>query len=927
MNIGTLEATLGVDTAGLAQAQVAMQQFQKKAETSMNTVSQTFDKVGRNMYYFGTASMRFLTLPLALAGAASFKMASDFESSMQKVVGLVGIAQSQVDSWKTALLAMGPELGKSPKELADALYYITSSGIKGAEAMDVLRNSAKASIAGLGETKDVANAVTSAMNAYSTSNLTSGHTLDILTAAVREGKAEGADFARQIGDVIPIASQMGVSFDQVAAGMAAMTLTGISTAESATYLKNMLFAIEKGTPQTRQALKDMGTSIQELRNSITSRGLLPTLENLRTLTNKYGEDMMTKVFPNIRGFMGVLSLMGDRLTANKVLFQKVADSTGDMNKAYLTAADTIKVKFGQALAQVQSSAIQFGLALKGPLINFLEGFANTLKKVTNWFLSLSTAQQQWVLRIGVTIAAIGPLAIGIGLLFRLFAGLTVVIKAIIPMVQAFNMAILRNPIGAILTVLGSYIASLLIFNSLTGTAAEKQQEFNKELERSKELQGETQSIEKRMAALNSMSDLQKQTLKEDILAQRKAQEDFSITLEAELRDRLKHDKDLLDLQKQYQESTNNGVKAFIVNQIQRKKEAIAKDLEAQYNGNQQSIQLLNGFLTTVDSKLKSTKKVRTNVIDPEEMTRVSKFVLAQLKIQDDVIKHVGQDYDLFISKISKGGKTQTALTIKIPKLELDTTPIDNYRKHFMFMETDLATPMGTLQKKLADIALQNAILGDSFDPLGVKVQTVGDQINLVKQRLQVMLDQGIRPGNTAMEYMGLTIDQYTKKLRELEIAQRRTTLAINMGKLASDLYNDSLSGNITSVNDFANALRSAVIKMIAMYIAEAVAVQVTSAMKSSKNPWLGLVLGAAAGAATIALFESIVPKFAKGGVIPQGYPNDTYPAMLSSGEKVIPANVDVSNKNNDWAGEVIFRIDGYELVGILNKQNKKTNIL
>ena len=138
MNIGTLTAILGVDTQGLARAQTAMQQFQKSTESSMASVAQTLDKTGRNVYYFGTAAMRFLTLPLALAGGAAIKMGMDFEQSMQKVVGLVGISQKQVDAWSKEILKLGPELGRSPKELADALYFITSSGIKGAEAMNVL---------------------------------------------------------------------------------------------------------------------------------------------------------------------------------------------------------------------------------------------------------------------------------------------------------------------------------------------------------------------------------------------------------------------------------------------------------------------------------------------------------------------------------------------------------------------------------------------------------------------------------------------------------------------------------------------------------------------------------------------------------------------------------------------------------------------
>jgi len=49
-------------------------------------------------------------------------------------------------------------------------------------------------------------------------------------------------------------------------------------------------------------------------------------------------------------------------------------------------------------------------------------------------------------------------------------------------------------------------------------------------------------------------------------------------------------------------------------------------------------------------------------------------------------------------------------------------------------------------------------------------------------------------------------------------------------------------------------------------------------------PWI-IALGAVQ-AATVA--AAPLPGLAKGGIIPPGYPNDSYPALLSSGEKVIP---------------------------------------
>jgi TP901 family phage tail tape measure protein len=214
MDIGSLTAKLRLDG----------EDFKKgldKAQSSMKSASASMKKAGRTM----TMSM---TAPLLGIGAASAKMASDFESEMSKVNGLVGVAQEQVDKWGQDIIKMAPELGKAPKELAEGLFFVTSAGIKGAAAMDALRISAQASAAGLGETKTVADLVTSAMNAYGQENLSASQSADILAATVREGKAEASELAGSMGQVLPVAAEMGVSFDQVGAAMAGMTRSGTS---------------------------------------------------------------------------------------------------------------------------------------------------------------------------------------------------------------------------------------------------------------------------------------------------------------------------------------------------------------------------------------------------------------------------------------------------------------------------------------------------------------------------------------------------------------------------------------------------------------------------------------------------------------------------------------------------------------------------
>ena len=165
---------------------------------------------GNNIKSVG-ASMQKFSLPLALAGGAAIKMGADFDKSMTKIKSLVGLAGDQVDKMGKQAREMAKNTGISSQQAGDALFYITSAGLEGAEAMSVLDASLKASASGLGDVSQVADLATSAMNAYGSDTLSASDATDVLTAAVREGKLNSEDLASSMGQVLPVASNMGVS--------------------------------------------------------------------------------------------------------------------------------------------------------------------------------------------------------------------------------------------------------------------------------------------------------------------------------------------------------------------------------------------------------------------------------------------------------------------------------------------------------------------------------------------------------------------------------------------------------------------------------------------------------------------------------------------------------------------------------------------
>jgi TP901 family phage tail tape measure protein len=381
----------------------------KRAGVAASAFGKDMAASGRQIEKTGHSLTRNLTLPIVGAGVASVKMAQDFHTSMSRIVGLAGQSQKQVEAWSKQLLELAPKVGKGPNELAKALYFVTSSGVKASQALGVVTVAAKAATAGLGDTQTVADAVTSAMNAYAKSGLSAQTATDVLVAAVREGKGEASQFATSIGRVIPIAAQLHVGFNQVGAAMAALTRIGNSADEAATQLSATFSQLTKVTPKQEKAFEAVGLSAEQLRQQLADKGLLFVL---RELEDRFHGNVaaMAQAFPNIRALRGVLALVGSAAGDTSGVFKRMEDNTGSLSKAFKAASETDGFKMKKSLAELQVAAVKLGDAL-APVAREV---AHDVGRMADAFSKLSPEQQKVVAKGLAFVALAGPFLIAAG---------------------------------------------------------------------------------------------------------------------------------------------------------------------------------------------------------------------------------------------------------------------------------------------------------------------------------------------------------------------------------------------------------------------------------------------------------------------------------------------------------------------------------
>lgn len=425
------------DTAVIARLKAVLSGDSSQLRTDLNRATRNLQDFSKNATQVGRTLTTRLTLPLVGVGVGAVKVAADFEKSMSKITALVGVAADEVASMETQVRSMATTFGKSATEAADALFYITSAGLRGSTATDTLAASLKASAVGLGDTATIADLATSALNAYGSDVLSATEATDVMTAAVREGKLESTELAGSMGRVLPLASAMGVSFNEVGAAFAALSRTGTNAAEAATQVRGILSSLLRPTKQAEEALTGMGLSSEGLRQQIQDEGLLATL---KTLADKFGDNeaAAASVFGNIRALSGVLDLMGANVATTEQIFANMADTTGTVDTAFAVMSETASFQFSQAMAEVKESMLTLGQELLPIVTDALSSLTEIIRDVTGWFSQMDDSTKKMVIALGGMLAVMGPLAIGIGLVSKALSGLALANPWVLGLATAFG---------------------------------------------------------------------------------------------------------------------------------------------------------------------------------------------------------------------------------------------------------------------------------------------------------------------------------------------------------------------------------------------------------------------------------------------------------------------------------------------------------
>lgn len=402
----------------------AFTKFGRGAQEVGNKISQ----VGQTISGFGSALTRGVTAPIVAGAGLVVKAAIDYESAFAGVKKTVDeTATVSYQKLSDGIRQMAKELPASAVEIANVAEVAGQLGIKTEDILSFSRT-----MIDMGESTNLSaeEAATAIAKIANIMGLTSDEYSKFGAAVVDLGN----NFATTEKDIVMMANRLaaggklaGLTAPEILGLATAMSSVGIEAEAGGTAMTQTLTAIGNAVALTTKDSADdlaliakvAGTTSEEFQQAWKEKPAEALQSFIKGLNTAHEKGANVDAILMKLGMTGVrqgnmlksLALSSDKMSAavqrSNQAWKENTALTNEANKRYETTESQLKMFRNQ----ITDLAIEFG----GPLIKALRSgldavkpWLNNLADLAKKFSSLSTEQQQNIIKWGLMAAALGP---------------------------------------------------------------------------------------------------------------------------------------------------------------------------------------------------------------------------------------------------------------------------------------------------------------------------------------------------------------------------------------------------------------------------------------------------------------------------------------------------------------------------------------
>ncbi len=333
--------------------------------------------------------LSWLTVKRIFTGQIIFRALSAITNQMRDSVGVaqelgiklaeaITIAPGSLNLSVDGISRLGKEIrnlsesfGVDQVELATAAYQVYSNQIGNAtESTIFLEQAVLFAKATVTDTANAVDLLSGVINSYGLEAGEAARVSDVFVKAVELGRFRIDDIANSMGRVNPIAAQLGIRIEEVAAALATLTIKGVSPDKAITQLLAVMLKMVKPSKALSAALNEIGFA--NIKQATSTLGLVGTLKKLIATTDGTIE-AVGRMFPRVRAIQSVMGLVSDEGERFDSVLKEITETAKGATRAY---ADFI----------LATDAEEFKRNVQAIKNFFVEDFGKSFIKTTNQLL-------------------------------------------------------------------------------------------------------------------------------------------------------------------------------------------------------------------------------------------------------------------------------------------------------------------------------------------------------------------------------------------------------------------------------------------------------------------------------------------------------------------------------------------------------------
>lgn len=407
--------------------------LKKQGNLSIKTAEKLakIEKAGDKIKSVGQKLSVGLTAPIMGIGAASIAAFKELDECLDNITTATGATGSQLESLQASFKAVAGQIPADMQDISTGIGEVnTQFGLMDKQLEDTTGRMLKFSeING----SDVSQSTINAKKSMDLFRLSIEDLPMILDSVSKTSQDTGVG-VDQLFDAVnrgaPQLKAMGLGFSESTILIGQMEKAGIDSAGTLGYLAKASVVYAKDNKTMQEGLS--GT-IESIKGATTEQ------EKLTIASEVFGTKAASKMVEAIdSGALSMDGLADSAKNAAGTVDQTFSDILDPIDQAKL-AQNQFKIAMGELGEQVQIA-----------LLPAFQAATDAIKKVSEWFGSLTDSQKQTILKIAGVVAAIGPVLVVLGTLASS-------ISSLIPVI-----AFLLSPIGLVIAAVAAWIAAIVI---------------------------------------------------------------------------------------------------------------------------------------------------------------------------------------------------------------------------------------------------------------------------------------------------------------------------------------------------------------------------------------------------------------------------------------------------------------------------------